>query len=167
MWRGNRCTIMMPRRRELKNIESANIATLWRSSTSSRLARSTSFSIARWVSRASVGCAIAFSCTVVSTTTRSSLDRPAPVRHREALLQQRGDLLLTQPLAPAGQRRAVERHLVPEHRFAAETSIEPVVAGRRLEPRFNTANKIADRDLSANVMGELVSLTPDVRSGQL
>jgi hypothetical protein len=32
------------------------------------------------------------------------LDRPAPVRHREALLQQRGDLLLTQPLAPAGQR---------------------------------------------------------------
>ena len=31
------------------------------------------------------------------------LDRPAPVRHREALLQQRGDLLLTQPLAPARQ----------------------------------------------------------------
>src|SRR5258707_8254961 len=31
------------------------------------------------------------------------LDRPAPVGHREALLQQRGDLLLTQPLAPAGQ----------------------------------------------------------------
>jgi hypothetical protein len=37
------------------------------------------------------------------------LDRSASVRHREALLQQRGDLLLTQPLAPAGQRRAVER----------------------------------------------------------
>ena len=48
------------------------------------------------------------------------LDRPVPVRHREALLQQRGDLLLTQPLAPAGQRRAVKRQLVPEHRFAAE-----------------------------------------------
>jgi hypothetical protein len=31
------------------------------------------------------------------------LDRPAPVRHREALLQQRGDLLLAQPLAPARQ----------------------------------------------------------------
>src|SRR5258705_5139658 len=30
------------------------------------------------------------------------LDRPAPVGHREALLQQRGDLLLTQPLAPSG-----------------------------------------------------------------
>src|SRR6202011_4352904 len=34
--------------------------------------------------------------------------------------QQRGDLLLTQPLAPAGQRRAVKRQFVPEHHFAAE-----------------------------------------------
>lgn len=48
------------------------------------------------------------------------LDRPGPVRHREALLQQRGELLLTQPLAPAGQRRAVKRQLVPEHHFSAE-----------------------------------------------
>ena len=48
------------------------------------------------------------------------LDRPAPVRHREALLQQRRDLLLTQPLAPARQRRAVKWQLVPEHHFAAE-----------------------------------------------
>jgi len=31
------------------------------------------------------------------------LDRPAAVRYREALLQQRDDLLLTQPLAPARQ----------------------------------------------------------------
>jgi hypothetical protein len=30
-------------------------------------------------------------------------DRPAAVRHREALLQQHGDLLLAQPLAPARQ----------------------------------------------------------------
>ena len=44
------------------------------------------------------------------------LDRPAP----GATLQQRGDLLLTQPMVPAGQRRAVERQLEPEHRFAAE-----------------------------------------------
>jgi len=44
---------------------------VWRSLTPSRFARSTSFSIARWMSRASVGWAIAFSCTVVSTTTRS------------------------------------------------------------------------------------------------
>src|SRR5262249_29429490 len=29
------------------------------------------------------------------------VDRPGAVGHREALLQQRGDLLLTQPLAPA------------------------------------------------------------------
>src|SRR5262245_61101926 len=50
-------------------------------STPSRLASSTSFSIARWVSRASVGCAIAFSCTVVSIATRSrSLVSIAPVR---------------------------------------------------------------------------------------
>jgi hypothetical protein len=35
-------------------------------------------------------------------------------------LQQRDDLLLTQPLAPAGQRRAVKRQLVPEHHFSAE-----------------------------------------------
>jgi len=34
------------------------------------LGQPTSFSIARWMSRASVGCAIAFSCTVVSTATR-------------------------------------------------------------------------------------------------
>src|SRR5262249_54448080 len=45
------------------------------------LASSTSFAIARWVSRASVGCAIAFSCTVVSIATRSrSLVSIAPVR---------------------------------------------------------------------------------------
>src|SRR6201987_4941358 len=48
------------------------------------------------------------------------LDRSAPVRHRAGLLPPRGDLLLPQPLAPAGQRRAVERQLVPEHRFSAE-----------------------------------------------
>src|SRR5262245_43347133 len=54
---------------------------LWRSSTPSRLASSTSFAIARWVSRASVGCAIAFSWTVVSIATRSrSLVSIAPVR---------------------------------------------------------------------------------------
>src|SRR6478735_7801055 len=47
----------------------------------SRLAKSTSFSIARCISRASLGCAIAFSWTVVSTTTRSrSLVSIAPVR---------------------------------------------------------------------------------------
>src|ERR1700676_4555728 len=48
------------------------------------------------------------------------LDRSAPVPHREALLQQRGDLLLTQPLAPAGERRAVREMFVPVRIFAAE-----------------------------------------------
>jgi hypothetical protein len=36
------------------------------------------------------------------------VDRPGAVGHREALLQQRGDLLLTQPLAPARERRAIK-----------------------------------------------------------
>src|SRR6266545_6766875 len=35
-------------------------------------------------------------------------------------MQQRGDLLLTQPLAPARQRRAIKRQFVPEHHFPAE-----------------------------------------------
>src|SRR5499426_3885944 len=43
------------------------------------------------------------------------VDRPGAVGHREALLQQRGDLLLTQPLAPARERRAIKWQLVPEH----------------------------------------------------
>src|SRR6476660_1173987 len=62
------------------------------------------------------------------------LDRPAPVGYREALLQQSGDLLLTQPLTPAGQRRAVKRQFMPEHHFAAETLeiriLHPPVAQR-------------------------------------
>src|ERR1700719_3751067 len=49
-----------------------------------------------------------------------ALDSPGPVCHRKALLQERRDLLLTQPLAPARQRRAVKWQLVPEHRFSAE-----------------------------------------------
>jgi hypothetical protein len=36
-----------------------------------------------------------------------ALDSPRPVCHRKALLQERRDLLLTQPLAPAHQRRTV------------------------------------------------------------
>src|SRR5262249_9970808 len=48
------------------------------------------------------------------------VDRPGAVGHRKALLQQRGDLLLTQPLAPARERRAIKRQLVPEHHFPTE-----------------------------------------------
>ena len=47
-------------------------------------------------------------------------DRTRPVGHREALLQQRGDLLLAQPLAPAAQRRAIERRLVLERHLSAK-----------------------------------------------
>jgi len=74
------------------------------------------------VSRASVGCAIAFSCGGVDHYSFEifGLQRAAAMRHRKALLQQGGELLLAQPLAPARQRGAVERQFVPEHRLAAE-----------------------------------------------
>jgi hypothetical protein len=49
------------RQRNRRSVERAPLA----------FGRSTSFSIARWVSRASVGCPIAFPCIVVSTTTHS------------------------------------------------------------------------------------------------
>jgi len=48
------------------------------------------------------------------------LDRLGSVRHRKALLQQRRNLLLTQPLTPARQRRAIERCHVLEYHFPAE-----------------------------------------------
>jgi hypothetical protein len=50
----------------------------------------------------------------------SGLDRPSPARDRQALLQQRRKLFFAQALTPAGQRRAVKRQLLPEHRFATE-----------------------------------------------
>src|SRR5438132_796966 len=48
------------------------------------------------------------------------VDRPYAVGHRKAFLQQRDGLLFTQPLAPARERRAIKRQLVPEHHFPAE-----------------------------------------------
>jgi hypothetical protein len=48
--------------------------------------------------------------------------------------QQPGNLLLTQPLAPARQRRAIKRQFVPEHHFPAEVLeirvLHPSVAQR-------------------------------------
>ena len=62
------------------------------------------------------------------------LDRPGLVGHRQALLQQGRNLLLAQPLAPAGQRRTIEGQLVAEHQFAAEVLevrvLHPAVAQR-------------------------------------
>jgi hypothetical protein len=46
--------------------------------------------------------------------------RPGLVRHRQAFLEQRRQLLLAQPLAPMRQRRALERQAVAETHFAAE-----------------------------------------------
>jgi hypothetical protein len=48
------------------------------------------------------------------------LRRAGARRHRQALLDQRRKPLLPHPLAPAGQRRAVEGQLVPEELLAAE-----------------------------------------------
>ena len=67
--------------------------------------------------------AIAFSCTVVSTTTlMKSVGLAAPVRTAAArtLLDQRRQLLLTHPLAPAGQRRPIEHQPVLEELLAAQ-----------------------------------------------
>src|SRR5262249_11897327 len=61
------------------------------------------------------------------------VDRPVAVGHGEALLQQRDDLLLTQPLAPARERRAIKRQLVPEHHFPTE-----VLEIRILHQRMNS-----------------------------
>ncbi len=60
-----------------------------------------------------------------------ALDSPGPVRDRKALLQERRDLLLPQPLAPARQRRAIERQFVLEHHFPAE-----ILEIRVLHPPF-------------------------------
>src|SRR5262245_38323025 len=51
------------------------------------------------------------------------LDRLRLVRHREALLQQCGELLFTQPLTPTGERRAIKRQLVSEHHFPTEVLV--------------------------------------------
>ena len=71
----------------------------------------------------SVGNATAFGCTVVSTMTREKSEGLAAlvrVAVATSLLYQRDELLLAHPLAPARQRRAVERRLVLEELLAAE-----------------------------------------------
>src|SRR4030095_7727429 len=77
------------------------------------------------------------------------VDRPYAVGHRKALLQQRGDLLLTQPLAPARERRAIKRQLVPEHHFPAE-----VLEIRVLYP-----------SLAQRLVGEVVHVLEDQQPG--
>src|SRR5262245_25026502 len=56
------------------------------------------------------------------------------MRHRKAFLQHRGDLLLTQPPAPASQRRTIEWQPVAEHHLTAEILkirvLDPPVAQR-------------------------------------
>ena len=66
--------------------------------------------------------------------------------HRKALLQQRSDLLLTQPLAPARQRRAIEWRLVLEHHFPAK------VLEVRVLFTANAPNLRADLPLAALAM---------------
>ena len=73
---------------------------------------------------------------LVSTATRSRWfagDGSGLVRHRQALLDQSRQALLAHALAPARQRRAIERGLVPEHVLAAE---ELVIGG---QPSARTA----------------------------
>jgi hypothetical protein len=55
------------------------------------------------------------------------------VRHRQALLQQRHQLLLAEALAPMRQRGAVERQLVAEAQFAAEELVIRVLQPARAQ----------------------------------
>src|SRR5262245_46623066 len=77
------------------------------------------------------------------------VDRPGAVGHREALLQQRDDLLLTQPLAPARERRAIKWQLVPEHHLPTE-----VLEIRVLHP-----------SLAQRLVGEVVHMLENEQPG--
>src|SRR5262249_1758721 len=68
---------------------------------------------------------------------------------REALLQQRDDLLLTQPLAPARERRAIKWQLVPEHHLPTE-----VLEIRVLHP-----------SLAQRLVGEVVHMLENEQPG--
>src|SRR5271155_4336250 len=94
----------------------------WRNSTPVFFASLTSRSRARCISLASVGNATAFGCTVVSTITlQKSAGLAAPVRvATERLAWISATRRSSHPLAPARQRRAVERQLVLEELLAAE-----------------------------------------------
>jgi hypothetical protein len=61
------------------------------------------------------------------------LDRPGLVRHRQALLQERRELLLAEPLAPARQRGALEGQRVAEALLAAEELIVGVLQPARAQ----------------------------------
>jgi len=55
------------------------------------------------------------------------------VRHRQALLHQRHELLLAQALTPTRQRRAIERQLVAEAQLAAEVLVIGVLDPARAQ----------------------------------
>jgi hypothetical protein len=67
--------------------------------------------------------------------------RAGGVRHREALLKQRRQPFLAQPLPPAGQRRALERQIVAERVLAAEELkirvLQPAAAQRLVRQRMH------------------------------
>jgi hypothetical protein len=101
---------------------------------------------------AAVGCAIAFSWKVVSSTTRSrSLLSIAPARCaiKRLSCESAAILLLTQPLAPARQRRTIERHPMLEHHFRTD-----VLEIRVLQPPF-----------AQRLIGEVVRVLEDEQAG--
>jgi hypothetical protein len=55
------------------------------------------------------------------------------VRHRQALLDQRRQLLFAQPLTPMRQRRTLERQSVAETQFAAEELVIRVLQPARAQ----------------------------------
>ena len=54
-------------------------------------------------------------------------DGASLVRHRQTFLDQRDELFLAKPLAPAGHRRSIERQTVAEAQFAAEVLVVGVL----------------------------------------
>jgi hypothetical protein len=99
-----------------------------------------------------VGCVTAFSCTVVSTTTCSrSLVASAPLLCATLRLSCSSAAFFAQPLAPMGQRVAIERPLVLEHHLAAEDRGSPPSA--RTSPRGTVVRVPRRRAASAAAAG--------------
>src|ERR1700689_3408011 len=112
------------------------------------LANLTNRSRARCISLASVGKATALGCTVVSTMTFEKSAGFGRARARgdvQAFLDQRDELLLAHPLAPARQRRTVEHQRVPKELLAAEQLIIGVL----------------DPALAQNLVGKVVHVLED------
>src|SRR6478736_4046351 len=124
----------------------------WRRATPGAFASRTRRSLARCISLASVGKVIAFSCTVVVENHLGEvggLGRAGAGGDGQALLQERQQPLLAEALAPARQRRALERQLVLKELLATEQLEIRVLQPTRTE----------------RLVGEIVQVLEDRQAG--